>query len=64
LKKDTRRVLFVRVDDALMKRLDVYVKTLRRDEPGPAWQRSDAVRRLLDRALQVESARVLPVTGS
>lgn len=49
---DKRRVLFVRVDDALMKKLDAYVKTLRRDEPGPAWQRSDAVRRLLERALR------------
>jgi hypothetical protein len=45
-------VLFVRVDDTLMKKLDAYVKALRRDEPGPAWQRSDAVRRLLERALQ------------
>ena len=54
-KKDTRRVLFVRVDDTLMKKLDAYVKSLRRDEPGPTWQRSDAVRRLLERALLAES---------
>ena len=56
-KKDMHRVLFVRVNDSLIKRLDAYVKILRRDEPGPAWQRSDAVRRLLERALLAEKSR-------
>lgn len=43
--------LVVRLPGALLARVDAYADALRREQPGPAWKRSDVVRLLLTRGL-------------
>jgi hypothetical protein len=49
--------LVVRIPKELMDRVDAHAR-LRDDEPGPAWTRADAVRRLLELGLREDDKRL------
>jgi metal-responsive CopG/Arc/MetJ family transcriptional regulator len=46
--------IYVRLDDALLTRIDQYVDRLAADQPGLKPSRSDAIRILLYKALDAE----------
>lgn len=48
--------IVVRLSSELVERLDAMGERLRREQPGPAWKRSDVVRLLLSRGLDAESS--------
>jgi len=56
MRKTDLSQLVVRADPTLMARIDRYAERLRTVEPGPAWTRSDAVRKLLALALETVEA--------
>jgi hypothetical protein len=46
--------IVVRLPQAMLERVDAYAERLRKEQPGPAWRRSDVVRLLVARALDQE----------
>jgi Arc/MetJ-type ribon-helix-helix transcriptional regulator len=49
--------IFVRLNEELVARLDEYVARMAEEQPGLKPNRSDAIRILLNKALDMESAR-------
>lgn len=50
--------IVVRLPQALVDRVDAYAERLRKEQPGPAWRRSDVVRQLIARAIdEVEPSK-------
>ena len=50
--------IVVRLPQALVDRIDAYAERLQEDEPGPAWRRSDVVRKLIAKAIDdVETSK-------
>jgi hypothetical protein len=43
--------IVVRLSSALLERIDAYAERMRREVPGPSWNRSDVVRMLLAKAM-------------
>ena len=48
------RATYVRLDEALLARIDRYIEKLSTDQPGLHPNRSDAIRILLHKALEAE----------
>jgi hypothetical protein len=51
--KGARQGVFVRMDDRLLEQIDAYVERLKQEQPGMTATRSDAIRVLIHKGLDV-----------